>query len=113
MARTKRGRLKQCEAWLRKNYPPRRKTILQYRRMTPPHKPIEYGGVGEEASKLVVSIDNRLGWYDSIHSLLHEWAHTTTWDIKAPTHGPEWAAAYGRIYSHWFDEGGCEESRGL
>ena len=113
MARTKRGRLKQCEAWLRKHYAPRRKTLVRYRQLTPPGKHIEYGGTDEVNGKLIISIDSRLGWYDSIHALLHEWPHATTWDVKTAPHGPEWAAAYGRIYARWFDEGGCEASRQL
>ncbi|GAG20580.1 unnamed protein product, partial [marine sediment metagenome] len=26
-------------------------------------------------------------------------------------HGPEFSAAYGRIYSDWHDNEGCEDSR--
>jgi hypothetical protein len=71
IARTKRGRLRQCEAWLRKHYPPKRRTSVRVERLTPPHKHIEYGQTYERSGKLVIRIDSRLGWYDAIHSVLH------------------------------------------
>jgi len=53
-----------------------------------------------------ISLSSRLrGWF-LVETLLHEWAHATSWyaSLKEPNHGSSWGVAYARLYSEMFDE---------
>ena len=113
MARTRRGRLKQVEKWLRVNYLP--VYSIRVRFVTLPTKGSDrtFADCLLDDGHLTIRLHKNLTWHIATEALIHEWAHALTWDTNEEHHGPEWAACYGRIYSEFYDHGGCELSREL
>ena len=112
MARTRRGRLRQCEAWLKSRYPTPLPVTVRVVDIATDRKCIAETIPGTR--RIIIEIHKHLKWAPAIDCLLHEFGHAVTWRSKDPKHhGPEFAATYGRIYSDWFDSGGAEESRTL
>jgi Zn-dependent peptidase ImmA (M78 family) len=66
--------------------------------------------------KFRIRIESRHVLSVMIDTLLHEYAHAVAhphrklWD-QTKDHGPEFAIAWGKIYSAFQDEGGGDESR--
>ena len=109
MARTRKGRLRQVEAWLWLHYPPPLPTALLFGKRVDG----DYGYCDLEDGRLVVRIDNRLTWFNAIEWAIHEWSHAFVWGRERVEHNRVWSDAYGKIYQHWHNQGGAEESRNL
>ena len=109
MARTRRGRLKQAEAWLRLYFPPALRTVVRVGQIPRGSE----GDCSESNNHLLVRVNKNLTWYIAIETLLHEWAHAVAWPREAEDHNRAWSDVYGKIYRHWYQDGGAEESRKL
>jgi hypothetical protein len=63
-----------------------------------------------------LSIDPKRTLSDGLHDVIHEYAHAMTWPVSKPQfdqyieHSPEFWAAYGRVYTDFFDETGAADS---
>lgn len=118
MAKTRRGRLRQIECWLRHKFPTPFKTYVRVESL-PQIGPGKMDGetYRRDNGTIVVRISNKLTWHPAIECLIHEWAHALVWredhiEYRRRTpHDEEWAVAYGRIYRRYNDQGGAKESR--
>ena len=108
MARTRRGRLRQVEAWLRQEFPPPLETVVRVESVKD-----AMGDCGLVGGRLVVRVHNRATWYHAIDLMLHEWAHACAWQREKQEHNRTWSDVYGRIYRAWYSGGGAEASRAL
>jgi len=120
MGLTKKERTLQIVGWLRKVHPPPLPVRVIFRPIcVGKHWTQSYDGTTSRKGRTIwIIIDGRLKTYSMIETALHEWAHAMTWRHEAlekkgyhPDHGDEWALAYGRVYRHYHDQGGREESK--
>lgn len=119
MSKTRRGRLKQVENWLRDKFPTPYKTLVRVEAAPQFGKGHYYGVTWRRDDGIVlISISNKLTWTPAQEVLIHEWAHAMTWrpdHIERlrdhAHHDTEWAIAYGKIYQRFHDGKGGIESR--
>ena len=110
----RRGRLRQIEKWLRKEFPTPFTTRVRIQKNTKEFK--DYGATYRVGNEILILISKHLRWHVAIETLLHEWAHAqvVTFDHienEKAEHDDNWAIHYGRIYRSFYDNGGCEDSR--
>jgi len=101
-----RRRLKQVEAWLRLHHSPRSPVRVRVERFKEDH----LGFCTEDDGGFLIRIRPCAPIHEQIETLLHEWAHAAKGCMN---HGKRWGARHQRIYHHWFDGGGQDESRAL
>ena len=112
-AKTARGRLRQIENWCRDHH----ETTYPVKSVTWAAGMKDFGDTTffPEGKYLRIRCDKNLLTISiplSIHIIMHEWAHAMSWDNSSTEyHCDEWAKAYARLYRHFFDELGYEESK--
>lgn len=118
MAKTRRGRLRQIEAWLRDRYPAPYPTEVVVRALPQSGEERAFGCTEKIGRRVRITIHSRLTWHHAIECLIHEWAHAMVWRPQHVErrrdefpHDEEWSAAYGRIYRDYYDGDGCADSR--
>lgn len=102
VAKRRATRLRRCFAWLRQNYPTRKPIYLVVT-----GKVTRYMGWVDRtanADRMTIFISYRHSVGVQIDTLLHEYAHCLSW--RGAHHGVGWERAYGKLYRHWFDQGG-------
>jgi hypothetical protein len=121
--------VKQVEHWLRANFPTPYPVKVKWVDHIPcvkedlhflTKKQIEQGIYGEcqqygRHFTIALSLRRNRTIAQAIETLHHEWAHASTTrhdklEQRRKDHDVEYALEYGRIYSQWHDEGGCEAS---
>jgi hypothetical protein len=129
LARTRKGRVKQMEGWLRANFPTPYPVKVKFVPFIPCCKEdlhfltkvqIRQGIYGEcqqfgRYFLITLSEKRNKTIAQCLETLMHEWAHASTTrhdkiEARRKDHDPEYALEFGRIYSSWHDEGGCEAS---
>ena len=121
MAKTRRGRLRQIEGWLRANFPTAYPVTVTVARLGKPDAKLgDYGEFSRRGKRCYIRIDNRLTWHPATETLLHEWAHAVSLKHDnlesrraGGAHDEGWGLNYARIYRRYFDEDGVIESRGF
>ena len=108
-------RLRQVLRWLTSTYKaPYRRVELRFRKLA-------RGTIGlciegkKNRSTIWIYLDPEMPSGFATEVLIHEYAHAIVFPSFATgaieEHGPEWAGAYGKLYRHYFDNGGREISR--
>ena len=119
MARTRRGRLRQVEGWLRDHFlTPYPVKVVVAKSPNPFKKDRDYGECYRRGRRILIRIDGSLTWYVAIETLIHEWAHAVSLkhDVLENkrvqgAHDSEWGINLARIYRAYYDEDGFLESR--
>ncbi len=111
-SKTKRGRLKQQENWLRHYFRTPYPVNVVLRRVTEK----EFGSTYRKGRKLTIVLNSFYPLSALTDTLNHEWAHAMVWPQAAvenyhPPHSAAWGVAYATIVSAWADEAGVYESR--
>ena len=113
-------RILQIAGWLSKRfvapYPVEVKTVRMAMDRDGKKKLLTFGDCLFFDRKFTIRIESRHSLSIMVDTLLHEYAHAVAHPHKkmwkhTKDHGPEFALAWGKIYSAFHDEGGHLESR--
>ena len=63
----------------------------------------DWGTCNRVPGRYIIEIDSSLRPCLATRILIHEWAHTLSWDAE-DDHGPAWGVAYSRCYRALFDD---------
>lgn len=110
-SRTKRGRLKQVEGWLRVECPQPRPTRVLYKAWDDDHE----GWTDRKGRTMILYIHPKCTLSASIRALFEEWAHARAWPLArienfVREHSPEFGLAYADILHKYFDLEGEKDS---
>jgi len=51
-----------------------------------------------------IRINKKMNEYQSMDALIHEWAHTLSWNTEKDFHGSKWGVAYAKVYRTYLRE---------
>lgn len=115
----KEKRIKQLIKWLKHHYPTPQPTIVKWVDHLPlaPDEKVTYytrirGDYGicyrYTSGRCIILLSKRANTSSvAVETLLHEWVHAL---IKKPGHHSRFWIKYGKIYTHYYEQGGYEES---
>ena len=110
--RRKDERLEQVLRWLIAEYPPPFPVKLVFSKLTDSMAEC-YELDGDRRRCIYIALDPRRRLADQIQDLLHEYAHALTWPVTErqfdmqDEHPPTFWAAYGEVYTAFYDKDGC------
>jgi hypothetical protein len=110
-ARRKADRLRQILNWLKQEYPCAKPVrLIMQPRITGEQKK-HFGWVDYyDDDSLVISLVKTYPLDVLIESLIHEYAHCRQYPKGSGHNSRIWKDNYGRMYEHFYDREGCEES---